>query len=152
MILNSESKKGDKIMEKARNMEKHLTLVGALSITLGILGVFFAIVALIAIVGAGLLSDDPTARFVTQIVGPAVALFLALTSLPGIIGGIGLLKRKTWARILVLIYAVPSLLSIPFGTAFGVYAIWVFMQDETTSLLVTGHGAKETSKILEKVA
>lgn len=139
-------------MQNTRNMEKHLTLVGALSITLGALGVFFAVVALIAIVGAGLFSDDPTARFVTQIVGPAVALFLVLTSIPGIVGGIGLLKRKTWARILVLIYAIPSLLSIPIGTAFGVYAIWVFMQDETTSLLVTGHGVRETSRILEKVA
>jgi hypothetical protein len=55
-------------------------------------------------------------------------------SIPGVIGGIGLLKRKPWARILVLILAVFDLLNVPIGTAVGVYTIWVLIQEETEQL------------------
>ena len=84
---------------------------------------------------------------------PLVAIiFWSLVALTGIIGGVGLLKRKAWARVVAMIFAVVSLLNIPIGTAFGVYAIWVLRTDETTSLLVTGHGAEKTTGVLEKFA
>jgi hypothetical protein len=54
-----------------------------------------------------------------------------------IVGGIALLRRQPWARILVLILSFLSLIMIPIGTAYGIYAIWVLMKDDTVRLLAT---------------
>jgi hypothetical protein len=45
----------------------------------------------------------------------------------GIVAGIGLLQRAPWARIWALVMAFLSVLSIPFGTALGIYTIWVLL-------------------------
>jgi hypothetical protein len=115
-------------------MEKHVTFIGALRIGLGLLGILAAMIVVTAVVGGGLISGDREAIRITAIVGPVIAFFLVLLSVPGIIGGIGLLKWKPWARFLVLILAVLDLFNIPIGTALGVYTIWVLMRDETVQL------------------
>jgi hypothetical protein len=71
---------------------------------------------------------------ITAIVGPAVASFFLLLSAPGLIGGIYLLKRRPWARILVLVLGFLNLIEIPIGTALGIYTIWVLLKDETVNL------------------
>jgi hypothetical protein len=43
----------------------------------------------------------------------------------GLLVGIGLLRRDRWARTLALIVGVFMLLKIPFGTALGIYTLWV---------------------------
>jgi len=116
-------------------MEKHITLVAALHIGLGILGTLTALIVFIAVTGGGLLSEDPQAIMITSLVGTCVCCFLLIISLPGIIGGIGLLKRASWARILMLIVAVMDLIHVPHGTILGVYTLWVLIQDETVRLL-----------------
>jgi hypothetical protein len=121
-------------------MDKHVTFVAALNIALGFLGLFFAIFLFIAIVGVGIISGDTEAMTITSIVGTALGIFLVLTSLPEIIGGFGLLKRKAWARILILIVACLDLLWIPIGTIIGIYELWVLLNEETVKLF-----AKETS-------
>lgn len=120
------------------DMEKHITVVGALKIGFSALGIFAAIVVFVAVVGGGLISGDKDTIAITAAVGTMVAFFLVLLSVPGIIGGIGLLKHKPWARILVLILAVLDLLNIPIGTAVGIYTIWVLVQDETVRLFAPG--------------
>jgi len=62
-----------------------------------------------------------------------------------LIGGIGLLKKKPWARILVLIVGCVRLFVFPIGTALGVYSIWVLTKDETISLLSAKNENKGTS-------
>jgi hypothetical protein len=119
-------------------MEKHVTFVGALRIGLGTLGILAAVIVLVAVVGGGLISGDREAIRITAIVGPVVAFFLFILSVPGIIGGIGLLRRKPWARFLVLVLAVLDLFNIPIGTALGIYTIWVLMRDETVQLFASG--------------
>jgi hypothetical protein len=115
-------------------MEQHVTVVGALHIGLAALTLLAAAIVFTAVVGGGLISGDPEAIRITAIVGAAISSFLAVLSVPGIVGGIGLLKRRSWARILVLIVAVLDLFFIPIGTLLGVYTIWVLMQDETAQL------------------
>lgn len=121
-------------------MEKHVTLVAVLNIGFGFLGIFIAIFLFVAVVGAGVISGSPEAMTVTSIVGSALAFFFLLTSVPEIIGGFGLLKRKPWARILILIIACLDLLQIPIGTAIGIYELWVLLQDETVKLFEKGSG------------
>jgi len=116
-------------------MEKHISIVSALRIGFGIMGVLIAIIVFVALVGGGRLSDDPEVTRVTSIVGPAVSIFLMVVSVPGIICGVGLLKRKGWARILALILAIPDLITnIPIGPMIGIYTIWVLLNKETARL------------------
>ena len=60
-------------------------------------------------------------------------MLLAL-SLPGLIAGIGLLKFKSWARILGIVLCAICLIGIPFGTIFGVYGLWVLLTKDTERL------------------
>ncbi|MHC4483534.1 MAG: protein kinase domain-containing protein, partial [Planctomycetota bacterium] len=126
-------------------METHVSIVSALRIGLGIMGVLIAIIVFAALVGGGRLSDDPKVMRITSIVGPAVSVFLIVVSVPGIICGVGLLKRRGWARILGLILAVPDLVTnIPIGPIIGIYTIWVLLNKETAQLFA--HASSSTSK------
>jgi hypothetical protein len=115
-------------------MKQHVTVVGALHIGLGVLGMFAGVVALAAIVGGGVLSGDAEAMLITGIIGPAVGLFLFLLALPSIVGGVGLLKGRSWARILVLILGIFNLVDFPVGTIIGIYTLWVLLNQETALL------------------
>ncbi len=115
-------------------MDKHLTFIAVIHIVFGIMGFIFGLGLFFLITGGGLLSREPIAIFVTSAVGSALAIFLTVLSVPGIIAGIGLLKRKSWARIFMLIISVLDLMNIPFGTVLGVYTIWALMQDESVVL------------------
>jgi hypothetical protein len=127
--------------EEGMNMERHVTFVAVINIAFGFLGIFLGFVLFVVLVGAGFISRDPEAMTITTIVGVAVACFLILTSIPEIIGGFGLLKRRPWARILVLIIAVMDLLFIPIGTLIGIYELWVLLQEDTAKLFITSNKA-----------
>jgi F0F1-type ATP synthase membrane subunit a len=115
-------------------MEKHITAVAALHIGLSILGILIGAFIFIILTAIGLASRDEDALAVLAVIGTIVSIFLFVLSVPGIIGGIGLLKRKEWARILILVLSAIDLINIPIGTALGVYSIWVLVNDETVKL------------------
>ena len=115
-------------------MHKHITAVAAMHIGFGIFNIVAGLVLFLLLSGIGIFSNDKEAEFVLNIVGGSIATFLIVVSIPGIIGGIGLLKYKNWARILVLIISAIGLLNVPFGTALGIYSIWTIVQDETIKL------------------
>ena len=48
---------------------------------------------------------------------------------------IGLFMKKSWSRITGLIISCLSLFSIPIGTAFGVYGLWILFNNRTIELL-----------------
>ena len=123
------------------NMEKHVTFVAVINIAFGFLGIFIGIVLFVVLVGAGIISQDPEAMKITTIVAIALACFLILTSIPEIIGGFGLLKRKPWARVLILVIAVIDLMFIPIGTLIGIYELWVLLQEDTAKLFHASAGA-----------
>ena len=123
-------------------MKQHVTFVGALHIGYNAFGILAAMAVFMFIVGGGLIggliSEEEIVIPITLFVGTSIAFWLVLLSVPGIIGGIGLLKYKSWARYLVLVLSVLGLLNIPIGTAIGVYSIWVLAQDETAKLFGSG--------------
>jgi len=116
-------------------MEKHLTIVAALQVGFSLLGILAAIIVYTVLHSVMHITDDPEVERVLPIVARWVSLFLLIISIPGLIGGIGLFMKKSWARILVLIISVLDLLNIPIGTAVAVYTIWVLVQDDTAKLL-----------------
>jgi hypothetical protein len=115
-------------------MKKHVTILGALYIACGCLRALMALLIFTLLVSGGLLSGDEEALAITSAVGSVIASFLFLLAAPNIIGGIGLLKWRRWSRILVLILGCLNLFIIPFGTALGIYTIWVLMDDRTIEL------------------
>jgi len=115
-------------------MRDHVTIVSVLRFGFSALGLLVAALVFLAVVGGGLISGDPVAMRVTLIVGIAAGLFMALLSVAGLIVSIGLFKGWSWARWLALILAVFDLTLVPLGTLYGIYAIWVLMQDETAQM------------------
>ncbi len=62
--------------------------------------------------------------FVTPIIG-GIGAFLTVASAAGIAAGWGLLDRRPWARTLAVVLACLALIDFPFGTALGIYTLWV---------------------------
>jgi hypothetical protein len=123
-------------------MASHVKILGAVYIALsGILLCLALFLALAvgtasAIVGqAADPNDAAVALPIIGIAGTALVVFLAAVSLPGLIAGIGLLKRRPWARILGIIVAILSLVNIPIGTIVGIYGLWVLFSSETEQIL-----------------
>jgi hypothetical protein len=122
-------------MEKQRNMKQHVSLVGALHIGFGILGLVGALAIYFGFHFVfQFVEDEPIAQDVISYIGNAIALFLLFFSSLGIIGGIGLFTYRPWSRILVMIVSAMNCLNVPVGTAKGVYSIWVLMQPESIEL------------------
>jgi zinc-ribbon domain len=61
---------------------------------------------------------------------PAIGMILLITAGIGIVIGCGLLMRQSWARMLTILFGAISLIDIPFGTALGVYTLWVLLPAE----------------------
>jgi len=115
-------------------MKKHIELLGILHIVYHSMGLIAALVVVTVIGGGGLISGDELAIAVTLAVALVISSIILIFSIPGIIGGVGLLKMRPWARILTLIMGFLALLEIPFGTALGIYTIWALMNDKTIKL------------------
>lgn len=61
-----------------------------------------------------------------------VAILLFAKAAIGFVAGWGLLQHEKWARILTLVLGFISLFTnIPFGTALGVYTLWVLLSSES---------------------
>ena len=113
-----------------QSMEQHITLLGWLYIATNILLILIAGFVFIVITGVGVMSADAEAVRIMPVIGTAVSGFLTVLALPGILTGIGLLKRKPWARVAAAVLAIINLTNFPIGTAVGVYALWVLLQNE----------------------
>jgi predicted Ser/Thr protein kinase len=142
--------KADASVPASNRMEKHVTLVAVINIVFGTLRLLIGMIAFAAIWGGGRISQDPTAMKITGIVATGVAIFFAVISVPELIGGIGLLKRRGWARILVLIISILNLLNIPIGTAIGIYTIWVLLKDETARLFAETSVARKSEQAIKE--
>ena len=83
--------------------------------------------ALLTIFGAGsrfIPADVP--GFVPELLQMVGTLFL-VGGVAGIITGWGLLERQSWARMLAIVLGAFSLVDMPFGTALGIYTLWVLL-------------------------
>ena len=103
-----------------------------------IYGGFFALMTvlmffLFIIMGIGLsgVPQEPNAPpmgFFVAIMGFILVLY-GLISIPSLIAGYGMLKRRSWARVAGIVAAIISAISFPFGTALCVYSLWFLFGD-----------------------
>lgn len=118
-------------------MEKHLTLVASFHIAVGILGIILSAVIWGVLVGWGIITGDDSLMAAASLIASVISAILLFVSILGIIGAVGLLKRRSWARILILIVSALYLIKVPYGTALGVYSIWALLNEETKQLLAS---------------
>ena len=125
---------GQSTFNQGVDMEGHVNVVGYLCVGLSILAILIGAFTFVLLAGIGFVAHDEEASFILPTIGFVVALFFCLISVPGIIGGIGLFKRRECARILVLIISALQLINFPIGTAIGAYSIWVLVQQDSIRL------------------
>ena len=70
-------------------------------------------------------------RGIVGTVLPLAGIVMLAAAAVGLAAGWGLLERQPWARILALVLAFLNLLDLPFGTALGVYTLWVLLPAES---------------------
>ncbi len=134
-------------------MRDHIKILGVLNIVMGSLNALGGLIVLVMMGGlatfmaSGVVansasaSDADNARAAAPwmgLIGVIIGGFLLAFAIPSIVGGWGLLKYKSWSRILMLIISGLNLLHIPFGTALGIYGLWVLTNDQSTQLLESG--------------
>ncbi len=111
-------------------MEQHIKIAAILQILYGLFALFIAGVMFAILMGAGVLSGDRTAAFVTGTLAIVIGGIFFVLSIPSFIAGWGLLKRREWARILTIILSCLHVLNFPVGTIVGGYSLWVMLQDQ----------------------
>jgi hypothetical protein len=122
-------------------MEQHVKILGVLHIVFGSLGILLAVGMLVlfggiaGIIGATDYSSDAHISIpILGGIGAFIFFVLLVISLPGVIAGIGLLQFRPWARTLTIVLSVLDLIHVPFGTALGVYGLWVLLSQGSERL------------------
>lgn len=116
-------------------MDRHVQLIGILWIVYGIMGLLFAFFVFLVLFGVSFIPDmGDIAPGILRLVAWVSSLFFFVLALPQVIAGMGLLKRREWARILTLIVSFFHLLSVPLGTALGIYSFVILLKPETVKL------------------
>src|SRR5689334_19350007 len=126
-----------------RDLQQHVQILGWLLMVSNAVFLGIGAFVFVLLTSIGAVSGDQTAWAVLSVVGTSVGLLLALLALPGMAAGYGLLKGRSWGRVLAIVVAILSLLNFPIGTAIGVYALWVLLQSAATSyfLLAQPHSS-----------
>ena len=122
-------------------METHVKVLAILHVVFSSLIIALALIILIA-TGAvtsivGTAADPADAQIAIPFIrlgGMAVAFFFLALGVPGLVVGIGLLKLRPWARILGIVISALDLTHIPFGTALGIYGLWVLFNRDAERL------------------
>jgi ABC-type arginine transport system permease subunit len=124
----------------AQKLEGHKKVLGILyvvSAVLTILGALLINVILSLVFSFAFDNANPEEQkvldFVTTLVAYLPAIILIFFAAPSLLAGIGLLAKQKWALILALIVGCLKLFSFPIGTAVGIYAIWIFSEDQKLS-------------------
>jgi hypothetical protein len=122
-------------MEESNKMKKHVTVVGAIHIGFGLIGLLGALAIFFVLrFASGFVAGEDVPEVILKFLSVSLPMLVGFTSTLGLIGGIGLLSLQAWARYLVIVVAALGCLNIPIGTLKGVYSLWVLLQDDTIKL------------------
>jgi hypothetical protein len=107
-------------------MNIKIKILGWLHTLLGGIG----LIAGLALCGGLWFSPDDDSTAALLYVGPLFSIVAVFLFLPGLIGGIGLLRLQPWARILIIILSGLEVLNFPIGTVLGGFGLWVLLDRE----------------------
>jgi len=122
-----------------KDFDTHLAVVGWLQIANGLIGIVAGAFVATLVLGAGgftasLMRDSGAARegaFLMQfmaITAAALGGLMLVLSVPGVVAGIGLLKRTSWSRVMALVLSAFELVLFPIGTVLAAYTVFVLSQ------------------------
>jgi hypothetical protein len=123
----------------ANRLNSHLRTLGTLWLICGVLRAFN--VMAIWLVGRtiipsvlsaipGLEVSQPLERLIQGGLVFASGILFLQTAL-ALIAAWGLLERQSWGRIVGIVAGILALIRIPFGTALGIYTLWVLLPAES---------------------
>ena len=123
-------------------MTKHADLLGLLYIIWGVLTVLVGAAMLALGIGAAAIITSAgrgeqgtgIAAGITAFTFMVLAGGALLWGIAHIWNGIGLQRHRHWARVMGLVLAVLNLFFLPFGTALGIYGLWVLLNDQTCGM------------------
>jgi len=112
-------------------VQEHVRLLGILWLALSALnavgGVVLYILANTLFVHLPEISGQPAATAWLHPFLSFVGILVVIKAAAGFLAGWGLLQRESWARMLTIVLAFLALFNIPFGTALGIYTLWVLL-------------------------
>jgi len=110
---------------------EHIRMLGILWLALSALnavgGVVLYVLANTLFVHLPELSGDPAATAWLRPFLSVIGILVVVKAAAGFLAGWGLLQREPWARMLTIVLAFFALFHIPFGTALGIYTLWVLL-------------------------
>jgi hypothetical protein len=115
-------------------MKDHVKIIGILWVVFGVFYLCLALFAFLVFFGVAQIPNVDVEPGILRLIGIIASSFLGLIALPQIIGGLGLVHHKEWARILMLVVSFLNLFHVPFGTALGVYSLIILFHPETVRL------------------
>jgi hypothetical protein len=116
----------------------HVNLLGILQVVWGWIGLLLGVSMLLLAGGAVMIGLTSEGREIPAGVTAAAFAVCAAALLAFGVGNAwvgGAIKRRQPAgRIAAMVLAVPNLFVLPFGTALGIYAMWVLLHDDSRNM------------------
>jgi len=123
---------GDPVRALAQSrLERHLQTLGILWMVIG--GLFMIPAAGLMLFGHGVhlvIHDQQPLRVFFAVLVYIAGSTLLILAVGGVCVGLGLMQHAPWARTAALVLGVLALLHPPFGTALGIYTLWVLLADD----------------------
>lgn len=130
-------------MSDTERVAKHVRILAGLSLALGVLYVL-VLLLIRFVIGLAAFPKPPEAVVVWFSPFGFILLLMGSLAILALMAGIGLLGERRWARPAAFVLAIVNLFSFPFGTAFGIYGIWVLTRPGIGRVLGRGGGSKAT--------
>ena len=120
----------------------HVDFLGVLFIVWGLLTTVIGLSTLALGVGAAALiaASDRPASFAASFTAAAftsLAIIAILWGLAHVAVGVPLRKRRHWSRLGAMVLGSIDLILLPYGTALGIYALWVLIRQDAKRLFET---------------
>lgn len=124
-------------------LKLHVTILGWLYIVGNAIFLLIGAFVFMLLAGIGVASGDSQAMAILSVVGTVVGALLAVIAIPGLVAGYGLLARKAWGRVLAIVVGILGLINFPVGTAIGIYAVLVLLQEGATDYFMSPTSVQE---------
>jgi hypothetical protein len=121
-------------------MTAHVDLLGILFVIWGVLTALVGVstlalgVAAVALITGGSRGGGSFAAGLTAAAFTTLAIMAMIWGAGHVVVGVPLRRRKPWARLVALMLGSIDLVLLPYGTALGVYALWVLLNEKGKAL------------------
>ena len=129
-------------------MIAHVDLLGVLFIIWGLLTTLIGVSTLALGVAAAALvaSRSGGSQFAAGVTAAAfttLAIMAIVWGVVHVVVGVPLRRHQGWARLVALMLGSVDLVLLPYGTALGVYALWVLLNEKGKALFIDTRDSRD---------